>query len=301
MHIPSSMLQGTICPVTAAVATAGLATAGWFARRSVKHPPALRFAAVTALVFAGQMMNFPVQDGTSGHLLGGVLASLLLGVPFGILSMAVVLTVQCLAFSDGGLAVLGANIVNMALVGAGLGGLMATWLRDQAGNPAGRFAGTAFASWFSVVLASLACSAELAWAGTASFATVAPAMFGTHALIGLGETLITLAAVALLAPSVETTGTRRPVLVPLAAAGLIAFVLSPFASSYPDGLEWVAARFSFLHTSAPAFVAPMADYSFPGISSEFLSTGLAGLAGAGLAFAGAWFLARSGWGRRTAA
>lgn len=294
MHIPSSMLQGTICPVTAAVATAGLATAGWFARRSVKHPTALRFAAVTALVFAGQMMNFPVQDGTSGHLLGGVLASLLLGVPFGVLSIAVVLAVQCLAFSDGGVAVLGANIVNMALVGAGLGGLMATWLRDRTG----RITSTAFASWFSVILASLACSAELAWAGTVSFATVAPAMLGTHALIGLGETLITLAAVALLAPAAEAPVARRPVLVPLTAAGLIALVLSPFASSSPDGLEWVAARLQFLHQSAPAFVAPMAGYTFPGISSGFLSTGLAGLIGVGLAFAGAWLLARAGWGRR---
>jgi len=301
MHIPSSMLQGTICPVTAAVATAGLATAGWFARRSVKHPTALRFAAVTALVFAGQMINFPIQDGTSGHLLGGVLASLLLGVPFGILSIAVVLTVQCLAFSDGGVAVLGANIVNMALVGAGLGGLMATWLRDQAGNGFGRFAAPAFASWFSVVLASLACSAELAWSGTASFAAVAPAMFGTHALIGLGETLITLAAVALLASPVESSGERRPVLVPLVAAGIIALLLSPFASGYPDGLEWVAERIQLLHASAPSFVAPMADYTFPGIPSEFLSTGLAGLLGVGLTFAGAWLLARSGWGRRTAA
>lgn len=297
MHIPSSMLQGTICPVTAAVATAGLATAGWFARRSVKHPTALRFAAVTALVFAGQMMNFPVQDGTSGHLVGGVLASLLLGVPFGVLSIAVVLAVQCLAFSDGGVAVLGANIVNMALVGAGLGGLIATWLRDRTG----RIAGTAFASWFSIVLASLACSAELAWSGTAPFATVAPAMLGTHALIGLGETLITLAALALLVPSAEAPGARRPVLVPLAAAGLIALVLSPFASPYPDGLESVAALFPFLHASAPAFVAPMADYTFPGIASGFLSTGLAGLAGVGLVFAAAWLLARSGWGRRVAA
>ncbi|NLF86773.1 MAG: cobalamin biosynthesis protein CbiM, partial [Lentisphaerae bacterium] len=86
MHIPDSMLHGGICPVTAAVSSIGIATAAYSARHA-KTPPA-RFAAVTALIFAGQMMNFPVMDGTSGHLLGGVLAASLLGTPLGVLSVA---------------------------------------------------------------------------------------------------------------------------------------------------------------------------------------------------------------------
>ena len=110
MHIPNSMLQGAVCPVTALVGVLGVAVAALKAFWSEHKPSAARFGAITALIFAGQMMNFPIQDGTSGHLLGGVLAAALLGTPFGILSIALVVTIQCLVFSDGGFAVLGANI-----------------------------------------------------------------------------------------------------------------------------------------------------------------------------------------------
>jgi cobalt/nickel transport system permease protein len=297
MHIPSSMLTGSICPVTAVVATAGLIGAGWLAHRSPEAPKASRFAAVTALIFAAQMINFPVQDGTSGHLMGGVLAALLLGIPFGILSIALVLTVQCLVFADGGLAVLGANIFNMALVGAGLGGGLAALAKGRL--PA--YLGLALAAWVSVPLAALFCSFQLAWAGTIPFATVAPAMLGTHALIGLGEAAITLAAFAAFQAPESSPSSARPVFVPLAVAGIVALLLSPFASSYPDGLEWVAQRYQFLHESAPAFTAPLADYAVPVVSSEFLSTGLAGIVGVGLTFLASWLVARSGWERKTVA
>ena len=128
MHIPNSMLQGTICPVTVLVSTLGIVIAAFKAFWTENRPTALRFAAITALIFAGQMMNFPINDGTSGHLLGGVLAAALLGTPFGILSMALVVTVQCLVFSDGGFIVLGANVLNMAIIGAGLGGFINSYL-----------------------------------------------------------------------------------------------------------------------------------------------------------------------------
>jgi cobalt/nickel transport system permease protein len=225
---------------------------------------------VSALVFAAQMVNFPVQAGTSGHLLGGVLASVLLGTPFGVLAMAIVLAVQCLVFSDGGLAVLGANILNMAVIGAGVGGLLA----GGRGAPLARIA---FAAWASVVLAATACSLELAAAGVIPFAESTPSMLGIHSVIGLGEALLTVAAVAMM-PS-GATGRRLGWSVPLAAAVVIALVLSPFASGSPDGLEWAAAKLGFLRESAPAFSAPLAGYSLPGISSDALSTGLAGLFG----------------------
>ena len=124
MHIPNSMLQGHVCPVTAGVSILGIAIAAFKAISSKNKPAAARFGAIAALIFAGQMMNFPIQSGTSGHLLGGVLASALLGIPFGVLAMALVVTIQCIVFSDGGFSVLGANILNMALIGAGLGGVL---------------------------------------------------------------------------------------------------------------------------------------------------------------------------------
>lgn len=274
------MIEGAICPVTAAVAVGGIAAAAWCATRSESRPSAARFAAVTSLLFAAQMVNFPVLSGTSGHLLGGVLAAILLGTPFGILSIALLLAVQCLVFSDGGLSVLGANIVNMGLIGAGIGG----WLAGKwQGISTGSLARVAAAAWASVVLAALACSVELALAGRIPLHESLPAMLGVHALIGLAEAGLTVLAVVLL-PSAQVSG-RRSVTIPTAAALVIALVASPFASGSPDGLEWVAEKLGFLHESAPAFLTPLHGYTVAGISSEALAVSLAGLAGVLLVFA----------------
>ncbi len=268
------MMDGAVCPVTAAVAVTGIAAAAWAAVRSDDKPEVLRFASVSAVIFAAQMVNFPISGGTSGHLLGGVLASALLGTPFGVLAIGLVLAVQCLLFSDGGASVLGANVVNMALIGAGVGGLLAGRVHGRSPLALARLG---FAAWISVPLAALACSLELALGGVVPFSTSAPAMLETHAVIGLGEALITLVAFSLL--SVSVTVSRRGVPVPALTAVLIALVLAPFASSFPDGLESVAVRLGFFHASAPAFVAPLADYSFSASMPALLSTGLAGLAG----------------------
>lgn len=267
-------MDGAVCPVTAVVAATGIAGAAWAAAKSEIKPDAVKFASVSALVFAGQMMNFPISSGTSGHLLGGVLAAALLGTPFGVLAIALVLGVQCLLFSDGGLAVLGANVLNMSLIGAGVGGLIAGRLRDRS---AGSLARLGFVAWASVVLAALACSLELALSGAIPFSLCAPAMLGTHAVIGVGDAAITVLAFSLLYS--PAAASRKTALVPAVAAVLIALVLSPFACGFPDGLESVAEKLGFLHQSAPAFVAPLADYSLPASLPAAVSTGLAGLAG----------------------
>lgn len=292
MHIPQSMIEGAVCPVTAAVAVGGLAASAWCATRSESRPGAARFAAVTSLIFAAQMVNFPIQMGTSGHLLGGVLAAVLLGTPFGVLAIALVLSVQCLVFSDGGLAVLGANILNMAVIGAGVGGLMAGKWR---GVSAGSLSRVAFAAWASLLLAALACAVELALAGRIPLQESLPTMLGVHALIGLAEAGLTALAVVLL-PSANVRG-RRSVLVPAVSALGIALVLSPFASGSPDGLEWAAQKLGFLHESAPAFLSPLNGYAVAGIPSEGLATSLAGLAGVILVFALGMATARL-WARR---
>ncbi len=278
MHIPNEMLDGTVCPVSAAVAVAGIAVAARFAAKAAQKPDALRFAAIAALIFAGQMINFPVQDGTSGHLLGGVLASATLGIPFGILALALVVTVQSLVFADGGLLVLGANLFNMALLGAGVGGLLHAFFlkRRVEGNLALMLAG-----WVSILLAASACSLELAASGTIAAGKVLPAMLGVHALIGLGEAAVTLVLVRLFDSKPATTG-QWTYAAPGLGALLTAVVLSPFASSYPDGLEWVAERYGFLKEGAPLFVAPLPDYTVPAMGEGAVSTALAGLAGVAL-------------------
>jgi cobalt/nickel transport system permease protein len=293
MHIPDSMLQGSICPVTATVSTAGIIAAAYFGHKAKDKPSAARFGAVTALIFAGQMMNFPIMDGTSGHLLGGVLAASLLGTPFGVLAIALVVTIQGLVFSDGGVTVLGANIFNMAILGAGAGGMLRAALAGRWRGVFGSYAATALAAWASVLLASFAVSAELAADGQIAFFKVLPAMLGTHALTGIGEAAITVAGCLLFAGKTAPAGiATRQAAAPLTAAAVIALMLSPFASGFPDGLEWVGRKYHFLHESAPAFAGPLSDYAFPWVGNEILSTGVAGLMGVIISFGVAWIMLR---------
>ncbi len=299
MHIPTHMIQGTIPQISAAGSAAGIAAAAWFAVKTNEKPASLRFAAVTALIFAAQMMNFPVQSGTSGHLIGATLAVMLLGIPHAVLSMSIVLVVQCLAFADGGLDVLGVNVLNMAVIAVIPGAIAKLYLLKGKGKSVSmKFTVIALSSWFSVIIAAFACSLELASAGTISASAVIPAMAGVHAIIGIGEALITAAAVfafGSISDSAEEKtkndlSKKNTYKIPLAAAAVIALVLSPFASSYPDGLEWVAQKYGFLHESMPLFVSPLPDYSIPFISNEMLSTSLAGITGTLLVFVAAYIM-----------
>lgn len=289
MHIPNGMLQGAVCPVTALVSVMGVAIAALKAFWTENKPTAARFAAITAFIFAGQMINFPIQNGTSGHLLGGVLAAALLGVPFGVLSMALVVTIQCLVFSDGGFVALGANVLNMALIGAGLGGVINSYFAKKTPIKSLQYAlSLGITAWLSVMMAVLACSIELALSGTISFSRVIGAMLGAHCLIGIGEGIITIGAYFALSTEQIKTSSKRSITVPLIASGIIAAVISPFASGFPDGLEWVAQKYQFFHDSLPSFVSPLPDYSVSWVNSEIISTGLAGLVGVLVTFLIAW-------------
>jgi cobalt/nickel transport system permease protein len=291
------MLQGAVCPVTAAVTALGLSATAYAAWKAEKKPSALSFAAVSALVFAGQMLNFPVQFGTSGHILGATLAVALLGSSFGVLSMSLAVLMQCLVFADGGVSVLGANLLNMALLAA----LPAIVVREfllKDGAAKNNAAVTVKASFYgtaalvSVLLAAAACSVELSAAGAVAFDKVLPSMLFVHLLIGLCEGVITFVLYPLLAAQMQTADNKRGWLVPLGTAVIAAFVLSPFASQSPDGLEYIASVFGFLHTSAPLFSVPFADYSVPGVPAENLSTALAGLFGVVLMFVSGYGLRR---------
>ncbi len=162
---------------------------------------------MAAFIFAAQMFNFQVAGGTSGHLLGGVLAAILLGPWAGTLVMACVIAVQALVFSDGGLVVMGANIFNMGVVGT-LGGfaLYRALAGLFGGEERGRLPAAAIAAWASVVAGAICMSLELWISGTSPLEIVLPAMVGVHVFIGIGEALITVAALAFIA------ATRRDLL-----------------------------------------------------------------------------------------
>jgi cobalt/nickel transport system permease protein len=167
-----------------------------------------------AFIFAAQMFNFQVIGGTSGHLLGGVLAAVLLGPWAGTLVMTCVVAVQGLVFQDGGLVVMGANIFNMGIIGT-LGGyaLYRGLCRVLGGEERGRLPAAAVAAWVSVVAASAAMALELGLSGTTDLALALAAMVGIHALIGIGEALVTVAALAFVRavrPDLLTLRDARP-------------------------------------------------------------------------------------------
>src|SRR5262245_4333921 len=147
---------------------------------------------MSAFVFAAQMVNFPVWFGVSGHLLGGVLSAVLLGPWAGSVVVAAVLIVQCFLFNDGGLTALGANFINMGLIGSVGGYAIYAPLRRTIAGPKGTLIAAMVAAWFSVLLASGAFSLELAASGrSGDFLQVLSWMALVHSLIGLGEALIT--------------------------------------------------------------------------------------------------------------
>lgn len=199
MHIPDGFIDAPVSVAAGVVAAGGLAVSLRRASGSLEDRGAPLAGLVAAFVFAVQMLNFPVASGTSGHLLGGVLAAVLVGPWVGSLCVSVVLVVQALLFADGGLSALGLNIVNMALVGAfvGYGAFLLVRLVLPR-TPAGVTAASAVAAGVSVVLASLVFTAEYASGGTAgaSVGTVAAAMISVHVLIGIGEGVITGLTVA---------------------------------------------------------------------------------------------------------
>jgi len=192
MHIPDGFLSTRVW--TTASILSGMALAGALARTQKKiedrHIPFM--GVMAAFVFAVQMINFPVGGGTSGHFTGSTLVALLLGPSAAAVIMSTVLIVQCLLFQDGGITALGANILNMALIGTFGGYAIYRGICILTGNrQTVSFIAAGIAAWSSVVLASLACALELALSGAVALKTVVPVMSIVHGVIGLAEGAIT--------------------------------------------------------------------------------------------------------------
>ncbi len=248
---------------------------------------------LAAAIFAGQMLNFTVAGGTSGHLMGAAIATILVGPWAAILVITSVVAVQALIFQDGGLLVLGANIFNMAVIGVAVSFAAYYAVQKLArGRNWGVFVGGIIAGWLSIEITALAVALELSLSGTSPANIAIPAMGGVHALIGIGEGLITVGALAFLhasRPDLINQGDQPPVAGPviwivgiLIAVGL-AFI-APWASRHPDGLEWVAAEYGFLETSQGPAYSLFPDYIIPGIANEAAATVLAGIIGIFLVF-----------------
>lgn len=199
MHVPDGFLDAPTSVATGVVAAAGIALALRGARRELDDRTAPMAGLVATFVFAGQMMNFPVGAGTSGHLLGGALAAVLVGPWSAVLCLSVVLLVQGLLIADGGITALGTNITLMALVGVGVGWLVLVALRRVLPRRPGWIAPAAAIAAFASVPAAAAVFAGLfAVGGVAPVAAdrVLVAMVGWHLVIGIGEAVVTGLVVA---------------------------------------------------------------------------------------------------------
>ncbi|MER8223296.1 energy-coupling factor ABC transporter permease [Streptomyces sp. NPDC094143] len=321
MHVPDGFINAPTSAATGVIAAGAVAVSLRGARRELDERTAPLAGLVAAFIFAVQMLNFPVAAGTSGHLLGGALAAILVGPYTGVLCVSVVLLMQGILFADGGLTALGVNITNMGIVTVVVAyalfrGLVKVLPRSRRSVTAASFV----AALVSVPAAALAFTLMYAVGGTTdvSIGKVATAMVGVHVLIGLGEAVITsltVGAVVAVRPDlvhgargleqklklrvngelVDVPGTEPA---PVAArasrrtlwiTGLVtSLVLAGFVSFYasadPDGLEKVASDHGIDKKAEEHTVAdsPLADYGVKDVDDARLSGGLAGVIGVGV-------------------
>ncbi|MGW1725067.1 energy-coupling factor ABC transporter permease [Streptomyces sp. NPDC002306] len=321
MHVPDGFINAPTSAVTAVVAAGAVAVSLRGARRELDERTAPLAGLVAAFIFAVQMLNFPVAAGTSGHLLGGALAAILVGPCTGVLCVSVVLLMQGILFADGGLTALGVNITDMALVTTVVGyavfrGLLKVLPRKRRSVTVASFA----AALLSVPAAALAFTMMYAIGGTTdvSLDKVATAMIGVHVLIGIGEAVITALTVGAViavrpdlvhgargleqrlklrvngdlvdAPAAEPvpvaarTSRRTVWITGLVTSLVLAGFVSFYASADPDGLEKVAHDKGIDRKAEEHASAdsPLADYGVKDVENARLSGGLAGVIGVGV-------------------
>lgn len=198
LHIPDGYLSWPVSLITWAIAVGLIAISLKKVQQTYQERTVPLMGVVAAFIFAAQMINFPIPGGTSGHLLGGTLAGVLLGPWAGALVMAVVFIVQAVFFQDGGITVLGANIVNMGLIGTFGGYYVYIGLRRLLGMQTwrGMAIGAGVAAWLSVVVAALVTALQISGSGTVELGLAVVAMVGWHLMIGVGEAIITVVALS---------------------------------------------------------------------------------------------------------
>ena len=197
MHIPDGFLDAKIWVTAAALSTGAIGYSVSKSREELDERQVPKLGIMAAFIFAAQMVNFPVGVGTSGHLLGAALAAILLGPWSACLILSTVLFIQCLAFQDGGLTALGANVFNMAVVGVLTAFIVYKVFSGITKSKAGRNISVFLASWGSVFAASMMATLELSVSNQIhlSFTQIFIPMAGWHAVIGIGEGLITVVVV----------------------------------------------------------------------------------------------------------
>lgn len=299
MHAPDGFLNAGTALATGIVSAGSVAGALRQSTATLKDKQIPLAGLSAAFLFAAQMVNFPVVAGTTGHLIGGALAAILLGPGVAVVMVTIVVVLQALAFADGGITAIGYNVLNLAIVPAYGGyGAYRLFRRLMPATSAGVVASTGLAGGASVVLAAMAFSLEWLFGATAPipFDTVFGAMVGVHLLIGIGEAVISalvIAAVLRTRPDMvfgardldrsQLADTTRIRVRTFFVAGLIitmflAGIVSQFSAEEPDGLVSVANQVG-IDLGEPTASPVFADYAVEGITNESVSLTVAGVAG----------------------
>ena len=326
MHIQDGVLSPAVCAATGAISLGAVAYSVQRLKQSVGDRTIPLTGMMAALVFAGQMVNFPIGAPVSGHLLGGVLAAAVVGPWAGCDAMTLVLFVQWALFSDGGLLSLGANVLHMAVLGSWGGHAVRMFVQRFVGDSRkGIVIGSVIAAWTSVMAAAALFCLEFRMSvppGEIDFSKLFTLMVSFHSLIGLGEALITGAAISFVLnhrPELiwrmgtlarpdhgneEQTGKSthpptaitRTLVAGLVIALAIAAFLSPFASEYADGLEAALGKLGGeFHQSAsvPGLFADYDKVPVPVAAWEKIAVSIAGIGGTLAVFTLAWLLGKA--------
>ncbi len=288
MHTPDGLITGWICVLMLLISAGAIIFAFLNRKKWLTKEKIPLMALVASTTFLLQMLNFPIAQGTSGHFLGAAFAAILLGPYAAIITIALVVVTQALVFGDGGLLALGANTFNMAIVGVISATLAYRQLEKRMPEKHAFFA----SSWLSVLAASASASLLLSISGAPALQTFS-AMLLVHAIIGIGEAIIGIGAIAAIssaargfAQAPKTFARAVPYVI---AALAFTWLLLPFASGSPDGMEKVAIDIGFYSAATTLFEAPLPDYTVPGLA-QGLTTAAAALIGATLCFAAASIL-----------
>jgi len=302
MHIPDGVLDPTVCAATGGAAAVAVGYSMYRLRDTLAERTIPVTGMTASLIFAAQMVNFPlVIAPVSGHLLGGVLAAAILGPWGGCLALSMVLFVQVALFADGGWMALGANILNMGVIGCWGGALVLKATRKLVRDPArGTVIGAIWGAWLTVMLGATMFCVEFAFSSTATDHDLGHLIFlmlGFHALIGIGEAVITgliLKYLMQVRPDlvVREAGEKQSrgwigvtVAGVILAVGIVV-VAAPWASSSPDGLEAVGEQLKFGELARASSSVWLEDYSLPWLGDrwEGVGTALVGLVGTAVVF-----------------
>jgi cobalt/nickel transport system permease protein len=303
MHVPDGFLSAGVAAGTWVVSASTLGWALHAERSDPERVPAGTLGALSAFVFAAQLVNVPLLPGTSGHLVGGMLAAALVGPWRAIVVMAVVLAVQALLFQDGGVTAFGTNLLAMGGAGALGGHAVASLVIRAFPGVRGLVAGPVAGAFVGTLVAAALVGLALALSGLYPVWAVLPVMLSVHVPIALLEAALTGAILGTvlrwrpdLVRGLQAAGPpasrSAPALGGLVVAVAVAAFVAPFASTLPDGLESAAERLGFAAAARALWPAPAPDYVLPWLALGRAGTAVAGALGALAAAALAWGLSR---------